>query len=173
MLRERILLEIAAGKDVLDIGSVGQTGAYNLWDELKAKAQTLTGIDIQSSKVPGVVLGNMETYDFKRKFDVVVAGDVIEHVQNQGLLLDNIRRHLRDDGHLLITTPNAKWWTVFLRANQTHTLWHDRHTLLRILENHGFVIERLAYYPGNKKHYHPMILPFISRQGILAVCRKR
>jgi 2-polyprenyl-3-methyl-5-hydroxy-6-metoxy-1,4-benzoquinol methylase len=173
MKRESVIRKLAAEKDVLDIGSVGQTGAYNLWDNLKATAKTITGIDTQASDVDGIVLGDMEAYDFKRKFDIIVAGDVIEHVSNQGLFLDNIKRHLKDDGTLIITTPNAKWWTVFLRPNKTHTLWHDRHTLVRILETHGFVVERLIFYPGNKRTYFPLLLPLIFRQSLMVVCRKK
>lgn len=157
----------------MDIGSVGQTTEYSLWDELEASAGALAGIDTQPSKNPAIVCGDMETYDFGRKFDVVVAGDVLEHVSNQGLFLDNVRRHLRDGGALVITTPNAKWWTAWLKPNPTHALWHDRYTLQRILEVHGFRIEKIIYYPGNKKFYPLLLRPLISRQALLVVCRPR
>lgn len=171
--REGIIRELAEGKSVLDVGSVGQSGEYSLWNELKEVAGSLTGIDVTDSPDEDVVKGDMESYDFSREFDVIVLGDVLEHVKNQGLLLDNVRRHLSDEGVLVVTTPNAKWWTVFLKPNPTHTLWHDSYTLTRILEDRGFAVERLLYYPGNKKTYPLPLIPFIWRQGLLAICRKR
>ena len=145
MIREEIIKSYVRGKDVLDVGSVGQTVHYSLWEDIKSVAGSLTGIDIMPSDAEDVIQGNMETYLFDRKFDVIVMGDVIEHVDNQGLLLDNARKHLVDDGLLIITTPNAKWPTVFVPNNPTHTLWHDRSTLGVILGRHGFEIMRFRY----------------------------
>ena len=91
MIREDIIIKYIKGKDVLDIGSVGQTSAYNLWDILEKHARKLTGIDTELCDKKNVVYGSMENYDFNKKFDVIVAGDVIEHVDNQGLFLENIK----------------------------------------------------------------------------------
>lgn len=171
MIREKLIKKLTAGKDVLDVGAVGQNSAYCLWREIKSACRRLTGIDIAPSDNPDVVIGNMETYDFKYKFEVIILGDIIEHVDNQGLLLDNVRRHLKPDGLLIITTPNAKWPTVFTRTNPTHTLWHDKSTLSVILRRHGFVISDFQYYYGNKNQYNILLRPLIIRQGMIAVCR--
>lgn len=171
MIREEIILQAVQGRDVLDIGSVGQTEAYHLWSQMKTAARSLTGIDTETPTDPAIVQGNMETHDFGRQFDVVIAGDVIEHVDNQGLFLDNIRRHLRPDGRLILTTPNAKWLTVLPRPNPTHTLWHDRWTLAHLLSRHGFAIEHFRYYPGNKPSYPIFLLPLVWRQGMLVIAK--
>ena len=171
MIREQIIIKLIKDKDVLDIGCVGQTDKYNLRDSIKNSAKSLTGIDIEPSYDGSIVQGNMETYSFDKKIDVVIAGDVIEHVDNQGLLLDNIRNHLREDGLLIITTPNAKWPTVFMPNNPTHTSWHDRNTLRAILERHGFEISEFRYYYGNKKHYNILLRPLVMRQAMLAICK--
>jgi 2-polyprenyl-3-methyl-5-hydroxy-6-metoxy-1,4-benzoquinol methylase len=190
MIREKIIKEIITNKDVLDIGSIGQTSSYSLWEILKeAKTKSLTGIDLPDAKEMAVekfkitedrlpketniVFGNMETYIFNRQFDVIIAGDVIEHVENQGLFLNNIRKHLRQDGILILTTPNAKWPSVIMKPNETHTLWHDRYTLERILNNCGMYIYKLKYYYGNKKKYFFLLRPFILKQGILVLCKIR
>ena len=108
----------------------------------------------------------------ERTFDVVVAGDVIEHVYNQGLFLNNIHKHLNDEGKLIITTPNAKWPTVILKPNPTHTLWHDRFTLEYILKEHGFKIDKFLYYYGNKKNYNLVARLLTMRQSICVICSK-
>ena len=187
MVREGIILNLIKGKDVLDIGSVGQTDKYSLWNLYQPiQVNSLTGIDIpeaENEKVKTfgispddrdkhIVFGNMETYSFGRQFDVIIAGDVIEHVENQGLFLRNIHRHLRDNGTLVITTPNAQWLTVIGKPNPTHTLWHDRYTLERILNLSGLKIEDFRYYYGNKKHYNFVCKILTLRQSMLLICKK-
>lgn len=170
--RNNIIKSYCANRNVLDIGSTGQTDRYSLWAEIKKVASSLQGIDITPNHDPCVVLGNMETHQFNNEFDIIVAGDIIEHTINQGIFLKNIRKHLADNGKLIITTPNAKWPTVFLKPNPTHTLWHDRYTLAYLLTQHGFIVESAGYYLGNKPHYPFFVRPFIWRQGMIFICKK-
>ena len=47
MTREKLIKKFVAGKSILDIGSVGQTSKYNLWDLYPTFGiKKLTGIDI-------------------------------------------------------------------------------------------------------------------------------
>ena len=174
MIREEIILAYTKDKDVLDIGSVGQSNEYNLWKLLKTQGQTksLWGVDTEPSDDEHIIQGSMETCVLNKTFDVIIAGDVLEHVDNQGLFLDNIHHHLRDDGVLIITTPNAKWITAILKPNPTHTLWHDRYTLLTILSLHGFHIKHFQYYVGNKLHYNIIKRILAFRQGMMVICKK-
>ena len=43
-------------------------------------------------------------------FDAVIAGDLIEHLMDTDIFLDELYRIIRPGGHLLITTPNLAWW---------------------------------------------------------------
>lgn len=171
MIREKIIIKYIQGKDILDIGSVGQTNEYDLWDVLKEHSVNLTGIDTNPSNDQSVICGNMETYDFKKQFDIIIAGDVIEHVNNQGLFLKNINKHLKKDGYFILTTPNAKWLTVCCRPNSTHTCWHDKYTLLHLLDRYGFKVIFFQYYYGNKKHYGFIKKILALRQSMLIVCQ--
>jgi len=187
MIRENIIKEYVKNKNVLDIGSIGQTTSYSLWNlYAQFNVKSIVGIDIEKITneknkmfnigLPDfsseIVSGDMETYSFNKEFDVIIAGDVIEHVQNQGLFLSNIRKHLTKEGKLIITTPNAKWPTVFLKPNQTHTLWHDKYTLNRILELNGLKMDFYKYYYGNKKHYNFFKKILTIKQAILIVASK-
>jgi 2-polyprenyl-3-methyl-5-hydroxy-6-metoxy-1,4-benzoquinol methylase len=51
-----------------------------------------------------------------RGFDVVVAGDIIEHLSNPGLMLDGIRSRLATNGRVIISTPNAFGVASWLRV---------------------------------------------------------
>ena len=43
-------------------------------------------------------------------FDVIVAGDIIEHLYDTDVFMAELRRVLAPNGHLIITTPNLAWW---------------------------------------------------------------
>jgi len=190
MIREELIKKLIAGKDVLDIGSLGQTGTYSLWNDVfrNSTCKSLTGIDLDDAHETAtsnfdvtpsdltsdsrIVFGNMETYQFHKQFDVIVAGDLIEHVNNQGLFLQNVHRHLKENGVFVLTTPNSKWLTGFLKPNVTHNLWHDEYTLRRVLTVNGFRIDKLIFYYGNKKHYNWWQRILTLRQGMIAVCKK-
>lgn len=188
MIREEIIKKLIVGKRVLDIGSIGQSDEYCLWNSVITKyAEYARGVDLPDgvetlkekfnlnckgychANDNRIILANMESVAIGETFDIVTAGDVIEHVSNQGLFLDNIRRHLVNNGKLVITTPNAKWITVCLKPNVTHTLWHDIYTLMTLLDRHGFIVEYWRYYYGNKEKYN-FIKKFLTfRQQILII----
>ena len=54
-----------------------------------------------------VVAADAQTLDLGRTFDVVWAGELIEHLSCAGGFLDAARRHLEPGGRLVLTTPNA------------------------------------------------------------------
>jgi 2-polyprenyl-3-methyl-5-hydroxy-6-metoxy-1,4-benzoquinol methylase len=188
MYRETKILALTRNKDVLDIGSLGQSDEYCLWNTLSGNCRSLTGIDLPEAmetakkffslknhahqNEPHLIYGNMESIDLQKRFDVVIAGDVIEHVSNQGLFLDNIYSHLRDSGKLVITTPNAKWPTVFCKPNPTHTMWHDLYTLTTILNRHNFKVDFFHFYYGNKNHYSWWKRPLVFKQSIFVIAMK-
>ena len=78
MIREEIILRYVRGKDILDIGSTGQTEAYNLFALTRNEAAQIVGIDTTPSINPAIVCGNMETHSFGKQFDVILAGDVLD-----------------------------------------------------------------------------------------------
>lgn len=43
-------------------------------------------------------------------FDVILAGEVIEHIVDTQEFLAEIHRTLRPDGAVLVSTPNVLWW---------------------------------------------------------------
>ncbi len=81
-------------------------------------------------------------------FDVVVMGDVLEHVRHPGRLLADARKLLAPGGSMLISVPNfGHWYPRFRTAlgafdydmrgilDRTHVRFFTRRSLMRLLDD--------------------------------------
>lgn len=157
-----------AGKDVLDVGcvehSLDRRNRERVWvhDVLRQNAGSLLGIDIACEDIErlhglgyNVVCENAEGFDLGATFDVIFAGELIEHLANPGTFLECCRQHLRDDGTLILTTPNAfsvyrlfstiGRWTNDPYANAEHTCWYSPRVLQSLLRRYGFAIRETCF----------------------------
>lgn len=119
-VRDRLayLEQLAQGKSVLDIGVVdhltGQETSENwLHGRLAAKAAKILGVDILPEAVEvlqkqgyNVRLQNVIESPLAEQFDLIVAGEVIEHLGYPEGLLHAARKMLKSGGRLVLTTPN-------------------------------------------------------------------
>ena len=138
--RNDLIKRLVKGKDTLDVGSCGVDKFF--YSEMKKHTKSITGVDLEGKG--DIIKGNAETVNLGKKFDVVVAGDIIEHLDNAGLFLDNMKKHLKKDGLLIISTPNVKSIAfAFFKGNKTHTAWYCKYTLSYLLRQHGFKVVKI------------------------------
>lgn len=152
--RNEYLKEHVEGKDVLDLGSQNHGKTTDLFDFIKKHAKSVIGLDILPSERDDIVQGNVEdlgnikglTPD--KKFDVIVAGELIEHLNNQAAFLNGIKQRLKPDGKFILTTPNCLSLYYWFRGNPNpeHTCWFDASVLTRLLENNGLKATQVKYY---------------------------
>jgi 2-polyprenyl-3-methyl-5-hydroxy-6-metoxy-1,4-benzoquinol methylase len=149
---------------VLDIGFWGQgkTNESPTWPHklLKDRAADVYGLDLvyEESALPEAdrhkyQVAAAEDFHFDKKFDVIFAGDLIEHLVNPGLFLDNAKAHLTSNGKLIITTPNT--FNLFVMAgkltrpeppiNPDHTFYFNRRTIEILLQKCGFEVESFGF----------------------------
>jgi 2-polyprenyl-3-methyl-5-hydroxy-6-metoxy-1,4-benzoquinol methylase len=102
-----------------------------------------------------------ETPSFKKKFDVIVCGDILEHVFEPDFFLNKIKKLLKKNGWLLISVPNAGWYLNgilltlfprFLRLSPAFGVWthcnqFTFHTLKKLLQDSGFDVVELVGIP--------------------------
>ena len=162
----QIVEAIPEGADVLDLGcSQGL-----LAGPLRAKGVRLTGVDVGPAEGVAAELERYFQRDLEeplelptgRAFDWVVCSDVIEHLRNRTELLRSVRRYLKPDGRLLISTPNVALWFYRLSLlagrfeygprgvlDETHVHLYTRATFKRAVEKAGFrvVRERVTALP--------------------------
>lgn len=152
-------------EQILDIGCTRHQKESrekgNLHDRLITNTDaSVVGIDILENEVRSmqeagydVRLANAETFDFESDFDVIVAGELIEHLDNPGKFLSNASDHLTDTGRLIVTTPNPDAFSYFRKAllnqsnNLTHTCWIDPFNLRQLTSRTELVISEWEYLP--------------------------
>lgn len=113
-----LLRSICAGKQVLDVGVVEHFADNRhrdrwLHKNLVEVAASCKGVDILAEDVEelraqgyDVVVHDLTEAPLDEEFEVVVVGEVIEHLGAPAPFLANIRPMLADGGRLVLTTPN-------------------------------------------------------------------
>ena len=123
--RYRWAARLARDADVLDAACGVGYGAAIL---AEADARRVVGIDrdaeailnarARAGEVAEFLLGDLRTLPFEEgSFDLVACFEAIEHVVEQDAVLDELRRVLRQDGILLISSPNRE---TFMPGNPHH-----------------------------------------------------
>lgn len=115
----KYFMDRCKNKKVLDIGCVQHNqnnwkSKFWLHKAIKEVATEIKGIDIFKEGIDelkargySVTHADAQDYNLDEKFDVIVAGDIIEHIDNVGGFIRSCKLHMHQDSHLLISTPNV------------------------------------------------------------------
>lgn len=156
------------GKTVLEIGcSIG--GAASLLSErgFKVYASDISEYAVNkaqklSPKVKFSVFDVQKSIPIKRKFDIVIAFEVVEHLRNPERAIRNMYNSLNKEGHLVISTPYPYKW---IYSDPTHINVKYPEEWVIMMKKEG--LKKVAYhrfsllpffYRFNKKFH--IILPF-------------
>lgn len=171
----------SAGKSVLDLGCIDHSennwrSRYWLHKAIRSVARNLTGLDYYLEGVIklkelgfNVMHGDAQSFKFDEKFDVVTAGDLIEHLPNLEGFFNSISNALSDGGKLVITTPNPWCWKYFLyhlifkkldRVNKEHVTWFCLQTLENLALRFGF---KIIEYEYSSRRFYERVIPLPSR----------
>ncbi len=163
VLAYRKAAELISG-NILELG----TGTGYGLQFLGATAKSLTSLDKINFEAEGVtvpdnvIIKQMKFPPFEglenNSFDFVVSFQVIEHIKNHKLFLQEIKRVLKPGGKFIVTTPNKK---ASLTRNPFHVREYTPEQLQKLLLDCGFknIAEYgvfgndkiMQYYENNKK----------------------
>jgi len=186
-------------KEALDAGML-------LHHDLERVAGELWGIDSDQRGVDAltqlgsknIVVGDLEQIGEceleTQQFDVIVAGEIIEHLNNPGLFLSGIQRYMGPETLLVITTVNAycamRFFYYGLRGkggaaepvHPDHVAYYSYRTLKVLVERFGLDVEQFYFYDLGREHrpfsrwflriindISVAIAPQLS-DGVIAVC---
>jgi methionine biosynthesis protein MetW len=159
-----ILALIGRGKTVLDIGC--HDGSISVL--VTANGNKVSGLDVSTD---AVTLARRKGLDAKAwdiekglpyedgSFDIVLMGEVLEHIFDVNSVLEEVKRVLDKEGALVVSTPNLASLgrrvmlllgkNPFIESSMSgnaagHVRYFVRDSLVELLENQGFRIETLT-----------------------------
>lgn len=211
--RVGFIKKMCEGKKVLHLGCTNYPFTADsikhgslLHFELKKVASKLYGFDFDRDGLDVLAkageenlyfadLENLDDLELDETFDVIVAGEMIEHLSNPGLFLRGIQRFMNAETNLVITTINAYSGMRFaiygLRGrggavepvHPDHVAYYSYKTLSMVIDRENLKIENFYFYdlgPEHRPHNHwaynllndvsVKISPGLS-DGVIAVCR--
>ena len=121
----------------------------------------MVGVELDEAAAEGarevcadVLVGDVETMELPFEpgsFDVVLCGDLVEHLRDPERFLARVRPVLVPEGRLVLSTPNVANWAIRLGLlagrwrytdrgilDRTHTHLFTRRTLVQALERAGY-----------------------------------
>lgn len=166
-------------KSVLDIGCVQHNpknykSKYWVHKALKEVSATIVGIDLYEPGVSylnehgfNVVCADAQQFDMGETFDVIMAGDIIEHLEDFHGFLECCKRHMHNGSRLIISTPNPWYWKNIIKAaicvevpnNPEHTCWLCPRTLRQLLSRHNLQIGEIVF---GSRYLRDRLLPLPS-----------
>jgi 2-polyprenyl-3-methyl-5-hydroxy-6-metoxy-1,4-benzoquinol methylase len=147
------------GLGFLDIGCA--TGM--LLNHMRQKGWRSVGVEVCAESARygiekfglDIRIGTLEQAGFPdRSFEAIHFSHLIEHVPDPRALLVEVRRILKPDGHMIVTTPNVTGMHArfagrsWRSAIPDHIYLFSKKTLRRMLVETGFDIARLISWGG-------------------------
>lgn len=141
--REKYILKNCKNKNILNIGCLAADKKAVLHQKIERTSKKTLGMDIFDAKFDNYIKGDAQNFYFEDKFDVIIVGEVIEHIWNMEGLFRSSFRSLADGGKLIITTPNA-YAPIFIKNaifgkivpnDPHHVVLFDVTTLKNLLNN--------------------------------------
>lgn len=151
--RTKFLLDRCRGKVVLDIGASGP-----MHYRIAEVASKCYGIDRENRS--DVLAVDLDDYHSMlpeyEDVEVVICGEVIEHLSNPGWFLDRLRKAYTCP--VIITVPNAFGdggrgslaQQNLENCNLDHVAWYSHRTIKTLLERAGYSIREFYWY-GHKQ----------------------
>lgn len=155
--RGTVILEASTSKRVLHLGCGWPPSP--LHQAIAGVAAHLIGVDIQA---PQITDCNVWYADLDarpeglplREYDLIVAGEILEHLGNPGNLLQTLRR-LFPSTVLILSVPNAfsqvaMQWVQrgYENVNVQHCAWYSWKTLTELVTRCGYVVLNWGWYGG-------------------------
>ena len=126
------------------------------------------GIDILAShgvtKLYRADLEKLDEVAVSEKFEIIIAGEMIEHLSNPGLFLRGVKRFMNADSNLVVTTINAyagmRFFIYGMRGkggtnepvHPDHVAYYSYSTVKLLLNRESFRINKFAFYDVGTPH---------------------
>ncbi len=191
--RVKILRSVPISSNVLEFGCASGHMSKVLKEDLDCAVTAVELNEKSAEKAMGfcekVVVGDIEALDFeknfKKKFDVAIFSDVLEHLKDPNRILWNVRDMLAPEGFVLASIPNVTHASITLQMmdgefnyqalgilDRTHLRFFTRRGVEELFESSGYYIEsvssiridpRFSMYSVDEARYPKEALDHIRR----------
>lgn len=168
--RDEFIVSRCAGRKVLHVGCTDWPVTADklrqgelLHEKLASSAAELHGADLSAEGIRILQnhgMRNLRIADAEElasvfdgaSFDVIVAGELLEHLSNAGAALENMAALLSERGELVVSVPNAFSVELILylirgreKVHRDHCCYFSPKTLCRLARNNGLEVVALGY----------------------------
>ena len=150
--------------DVLDIGCGGGLICESLYN----LGANVTGLDFSPNNIRvakkhaklkelniNYVCKDIEKVDLNKKFDLIILFEILEHLDNWQSLVNKIKKNLKKNGKIIISTINRNFISKYLAINLAENIlkWipkgtHDYNKFITP-EEIKLVCEKIGFIPEN------------------------
>jgi 2-polyprenyl-3-methyl-5-hydroxy-6-metoxy-1,4-benzoquinol methylase len=191
--RNRYLVDACRDKSVLHVGCTDApmtrekiAAGTLLHASLEKAARSVLGIDISEEALAILVEAGLrsvakmdaEKLELQERYDVVLAGDVLEHMNNPGLFLERVTGVLARDGELIIAVPHAFtvnavsfWLKGRENTHRDHTFFFSPKTLAELCRRYGLLPVKLVYVVQPRSPHESELFVRL-RELVLRACNR-
>jgi len=191
--RTKKITSLCRGKSVLHLGCADYPFSKErykcgnlLHQKITEVAKYVVGIDLSAEGIgflaslgyKNLLIGNVEKLEelgINHQFDMIVAGELLEHLSNPGMFFSGVKSLMANDGILILTVPNAHAIKSFVRVllfrkeliHPDHVFYFSQATIDHFCKRYSLKIREVFYYltkPTNitKKFFYPFLFIFIK-----------
>jgi len=170
--RKKLIVKYFCGKVYLDIGCNGgfllqelSTNNFAYGIDLDRDALAKADRDLSAKGIKHkFFLQDAKDYrkDLKEKIDCLICTDVLEHLEEETVVLRNIYQYLKKDGRLILTVPALSW--LYNRRDKAvgHHRRYNKKEIIRKIQTAGLSIEKVRYW-------NLLLLPVVFTAKIFTV----
>jgi len=176
--RNKYLVNCAHNKKVLHIGCTDFPVTESriktqmlIHKDLVDVAKSITGIDISEDgirllekyNIDRVIKMDAESISIDEKYELILAGDVVEHMSNPGKFLEKVPSLLTDNGELIVSVPSAYsfnvlklWFLGNEQVHKDHVFYFSPKTLAGLCGRYGLYPTKLYYTVQPRDEYESL-----------------
>lgn len=152
--RYKFVKNLITNKRILDFGS----GNAGFLSKAKNISSYVCGVELDDAVKPFYEKEKIHLFenisDTNKKFDVITAFHVLEHLSEPKIILEQMKKYLNENGKIIIEVPNANDALLSIyqsKAFSNFTYWschlylYTQHTLSMLAKQAGFRIDFIKY----------------------------
>ena len=162
-----LIPENSKGGSLLEIGAAG--GNTTLYAKEHGYAEKIYGVELcpiegSNQNHPSFskfIIGDLEKMELpfeEKSLDVILCGDVLEHLVDPYTQVAKLQPLLKDDGVLIVSLPNIRQWRIVKKIlvhgdfqyedsgilDRTHLRFFTKRNMIDLFENNGYQVQKIV-----------------------------